>query len=59
MKIIYAIQTLAFEDLGSFAQTLDDLNYHIQYLQLGIDAVDEALASKHPVILLGGPIGVY
>lgn len=59
MKIIYAIQTLAFEDLGSFAQTLGDLNYHIQYLQLGIDAVDEALASKHPVILLGGPIGVY
>lgn len=57
--MIYAIQTLAFEDLGSFAQTLNDLNYQIQYLQLGIDAVDEALASKHPVILLGGPIGVY
>lgn len=54
MKMIYAIQTLAFEDLGSFAQTLNDLNYQIQYLQLGVDAVDEALASKHPVILLGG-----
>lgn len=59
MKMIYAIQTLAFEDLGSFAQTLNDLNYQIQYLQLGVDTLDDALASKHPVILLGGPIGVY
>jgi GMP synthase (glutamine-hydrolysing) len=59
MKMIYAIQTLAFEDLGSFAQTLHDLNYQIRYLQLGVDDFEEALASQHPLILLGGPIGVY
>ncbi|KAA8731497.1 glutamine amidotransferase [Acinetobacter qingfengensis] len=59
MKIIYAIQCLAFEDLGSFAQTLGQLNYQIKYLQLGVDSVNEALNSKYPVILLGGPIGVY
>ena len=59
MKTIYAIQSLAFEDLGSFAAVLTNLNYHIQYLQLGVDQLDEALASKHPVIILGGPIGVY
>lgn len=59
MKIIYAIQTLTFEDLGSFVPTFECLGYRIQYLQLGVDVLDEVLASKQPVILLGGPIGVY
>lgn len=59
MKIIYAIQSLAFEDLGSFVPVLKDLGYQIQYLQLGVDVLNEALASKQPVIVLGGPIGVY
>ena len=59
MKIIYAIQSLAFEDLGSFAPVLKDLGYQIQYLQLGVDVLNETLASKQPVIVLGGPIGVY
>jgi GMP synthase (glutamine-hydrolysing) len=59
MKTIYAIQSLAFEDLGSFVPVLKDLGYQIQYLQLGVDVLNEALASKQPVIVLGGPIGVY
>ncbi|AOA59755.1 glutamine amidotransferase [Acinetobacter larvae] len=59
MKKVYAIQTLAFEDLGSFAATLMELGYEIHYLQLGVDALQPALASTHPVILLGGPISVY
>ena len=59
MKTIYAIQSLAFEDLGSFVPVQKDLGYQIQYLQLGVDVLNEALASKQPVIVLGGPIGVY
>ena len=49
MKTIYAIQSLAFEDLGSFVPVLKDLGYQIQYLQLGVDVLNEALASKQPV----------
>lgn len=59
MNTIYVIQSLAFEDLGSFAQVLKSLNYQIEYLQLGVDQLDQALASTQPVIILGGPIGVY
>ena len=41
MKTIYAIQSLAFEDLGSFVPVLKDLGYQIQYLQLGVDVLDD------------------
>ena len=59
MKTIYAIQTLAFEDLGSFAEVFNALGYQIEYLQLGLDDLKQALESPLPVILLGGPISVY
>lgn len=59
MKTVYAIQCLAFEDLGSFAQIFQDLGYQIIYVQLGVDDLSEVLQSRQLVVLLGGPIGVY
>ncbi|WOE31738.1 MULTISPECIES: glutamine amidotransferase [unclassified Acinetobacter] len=59
MKIIYAIQSLAFEDLGSFTPILQQLGYEIRYRQLGVDDMDDILNTPDPIIILGGPIGVY
>jgi GMP synthase (glutamine-hydrolysing) len=59
MKTVYAIQTLAFEDLGSFSDVFLALGYQLLYLQLGVDDLAPALTSPQPVVLLGGPISVY
>ena len=54
-----AIRHVAFEDLGSFAGVLSDLNYAVEYREAGGDDV----ASLDPLapdllVVLGGPIGV-
>ncbi len=60
MKTIFAIQHVAFEDLGSFAPALTERNYTLRYLEAGQDD----LAALDPLagdlwIVLGGPIGAY
>ncbi len=60
MKTVFAIQHVAFEDLGSFAPALTERNYTLRYLEAGQDD----LAALDPLagdlwIVLGGPIGAY
>jgi GMP synthase-like glutamine amidotransferase len=59
-KTALAIRHVAFEDLGSMADTLHRTGYRIEYLE----ACEEDLTSIDPtavdlLIVLGGPIGVY
>lgn len=60
MKNATVIRHLAFEDLGSLAEALNQQDYQLTYLEAGLDS----LASLHPltpdlVVILGGPIGAY
>ncbi len=56
---IYAIQHLAFEDLGSLEDTFYQMGYRVRYFEAGIDDLSKALEYKGLTIILGGPIGVY
>jgi len=58
-KTIYAIQHLAFEDLGILEDTFYDLGYRIRYFEAGMDDLKQAFEFEGLVIILGGPIGVY
>ncbi len=50
------IRHIAFEDLGSFARPLSERGWHIQYLDAGVDPLEEA-ADADLLVVLGGPIG--
>ena len=56
---IYAIQHLAFEDLGSFEDVCYQLGYRVRYFEAGVDDLRKALEHEGLTIILGGPIGVY
>ena len=56
---IYAIQHLAFEDLGAWEDLCYELGYRVRYFEAGIDDLDKAFQYVGPVVILGGPIGVY
>lgn len=59
MKTALAIRHVAFEDLGSFAEPLNDFGYRLDYLEAGLtdlSAVDPLQADL--LVVLGGPIGV-
>ncbi|OTG66387.1 glutamine amidotransferase [Acinetobacter silvestris] len=58
-KTIYAIQHLAFEDLGSLEDIFYQLGYRVRYFEAGIDDLSPALQHKGLTIILGGPIAVY
>ena len=58
-KTVYAIQHLAFEDLGSFEDTLYQAGFRVRYFEAGVDALKQAYEHLGLVIILGGPIGVY
>ncbi|WP_273778984.1 glutamine amidotransferase [Acinetobacter sp. GSS19] len=58
-KTIYAIQHLAFEDLGSLEDLFYQLGYRVRYFEAGVDDLRQALEFKGLTIILGGPIGVY
>lgn len=56
-KTVVAIRHIAFEDLGSFAEPLQQAAYQIHYLDQG-----EPLAAAYEadlLVVLGGPMGVY
>lgn len=58
-KTIYAIQHLAFEDLGSLEDVFYQLGFRVRYFEAGIDDLTKAYQYEGLTIILGGPIGVY
>lgn len=59
-KTVLALRHVHFEDLGTFAETLADSGFRIEYA----DAVMEDFSRVSPlqpdlVVILGGPVGVY
>lgn len=58
-KTIYAIQHLAFEDLGSLEDIFYDFGFRVRYFEAGVDDLTLAFNYEGLTIILGGPIGVY
>lgn len=58
-KTIYAIQHLAFEDLGSLEDIFYELGFRVRYFEAGVEDLSKAFQHEGLVIILGGPIGVY
>ncbi|KXZ67791.1 glutamine amidotransferase [Acinetobacter venetianus] len=58
-KTVYAIQHLAFEDLGSLEDVFYQLGFRVRYFEAGVDDLGPALDYKGLTIILGGPIGIY
>ena len=58
-KTVYAIQHLAFEDLGSLEDIFYQLGFRVRYFEAGVDDLKPALNYEGLTIILGGPIGVY
>lgn len=58
-KTIYAIQHLAFEDLGALEDVFYQYGYRVRYFDAGVDDLTTVLAYDGLVVILGGPIGVY
>ena len=58
-KTIYAIQHLAFEDLGSLEDIFYDFGFRVRYFEAGVDDLTPALNYEGLTVILGGPIGVY
>ena len=56
---VYAIQHLAFEDLGAWEDVFYRLGLRVRYFEAGIDDLRKAYEYKGLTIILGGPIGVY
>ncbi|MET0026481.1 MAG: glutamine amidotransferase [Candidatus Thiodiazotropha sp.] len=56
---IAVIRHLAFEDLGSFAPTLNSLGLAYEYYDAGVDEIREPIENADLLIVMGGPIGVY
>ena len=56
---IYAIQHLAFEDLGVMEDVFYQLGFRVRYFEAGVDDLSKAFQHKGLTIILGGPIGVY
>lgn len=59
LKTIYAVQHLAFEDLGAWENVFYALGYRVRYFEAGIDELHQAYEHAGLTIILGGPIGVY
>lgn len=55
---IYAIQHVAFEDLGSLEDTFYQLGFRVRYFEAGIDDLTKAYEHKGLTIILGGPISI-
>ena len=56
---IYAIQHLAFEDLGALEDVFYQLGFRVRYFEAGVDDLAQAFKHQGLTIILGGPIGVY
>lgn len=58
-KTIYAVQHLAFEDLGVLEDVLYELGFRVRYFEAGVDDLTKAFNYEGLTIILGGPVGVY
>ena len=58
-ETIYAIQHLAFEDLGALEDTFYQLGFRVRYVEAGVDDLRKALEHEGLTVILGGPIGAY
>lgn len=56
---IYAIQHLAFEDLGALEDVFYQMGFRVRYFEAGVDDLAQAFKHQGLTIILGGPIGVY
>jgi len=56
---VYAIQHLAFEDLGAWEDTFYQLGLRVRYFEAGVDDLTQAFEHTGLTVILGGPIGVY
>ncbi|KGT47906.1 glutamine amidotransferase [Acinetobacter sp. HR7] len=56
---VYAIQHLAFEDLGAWEDVFYQLDLRVRYFEAGVDDLTKAYEHKGLIVILGGPIGVY
>jgi GMP synthase (glutamine-hydrolysing) len=60
MKTAAAIRHVPFEDLGAYAQTLEQSGYAVRYYDAGVDDLRAArLLDSDLLFVLGGPIGAY
>lgn len=58
-KTVYAVQHIAFEDLGIFEDTLYQAGFRVRYFEAGVDDLKQAFEHQGLVIILGGPISAY
>lgn len=58
-KTIYAIQHLAFEDLGSFEDIFYQHGFRVRYFEAGVDDLRPALEHSGLTVILGGPISAF
>jgi GMP synthase (glutamine-hydrolysing) len=56
---VYAIQHLAFEDLGAWEDVFYQLGLRVRYFEAGIDDLTKAYEYSGLTVILGGPIAVY
>ncbi|WP_216935645.1 MULTISPECIES: glutamine amidotransferase [unclassified Acinetobacter] len=56
---VYAIQHLAFEDLGAWEDIFYQLGLRVRYFEAGIDDLRKAFEHPGLMVILGGPIAVY
>ena len=60
MKNAIAIRHVAFEDLGSLTEALEQQDYAVNYMEAGSDPLDEIdPLGPDLIVVLGGPIGAY
>ena len=60
MKNATIIRHIAFEDLGSLGDVLEERNYAVKYIEAGSDNIADIDALKTDLlVILGGPIGAY
>lgn len=55
---IYAIQHVAFEDLGAWEDLLYQYGFRVRYVEAGVEDLTRALTHRGLTVILGGPIGV-
>jgi GMP synthase (glutamine-hydrolysing) len=59
-KTALALRHVAFEDVGVWAEGLDEAGYRLKYVEVGPRPLPlEEIQRSDLVIILGGPIGVY
>ncbi|QYO63016.1 glutamine amidotransferase-related protein [Leptolyngbya sp. 7M] len=59
MKYATVIRHVAFEDLGTLAEALNQLNYTVKYVEAGADDITSIDPGIDLLVVLGGPIGAY